>query len=637
MQLRVVQLVAGHDNLSDTVTVNVLNAPTAQSGSSSGVSTGYGTIRGTAVAGATVNASGQGDAGTYDCLAVVDGSGAWACNLGSGIPSGSLRVRATQTTSWSGGESSAASTFTLRIDSDTPKPPVVTSPAAGTSVRASGTVFAGTGEPDALVTVFAGSFAACTATVQNGAWSCTGGELAAGRTPVSAIQQDVAGNVSNESAPFDAVFVAGTPAPSPSPSAPATPGAGAGSQTPGASPGSGGTGGTGGSGGNAGAGGGGAATGDGTNPGGTGSGSGSDGSGTGGTGSLPGTPDGSAGGGSPSHAETHAADGSWAGSTRFSGALTPVFGEASGLNWLLAVGVALAALLLVAAPARLMAGAVSVATHARAKRRGTRLTGRNRPRAEYDRAPELSVNPWLLASVAVVAAAAIGMLSGPVENQPAYLRLLAAICLAFALLNAVSLLVPRFLGLRMLGVRSVVTFAPRYLVLAVIASLVSRVFTIEPALLFGLVLAIGCVDGVSQRIRGQFAMLHLLSLLVLGGVAWTTISLLPDLNSPFGAFTTETLNTLVLGSFGAAAVLVLPFGRLSGRALFTWSRPAWLATALGSFTLLAAVVAPAVAPGSGLIAAPAPAVLPLLLVAVGFAAVSLSVWAWLRFVAPSLK
>ncbi|WP_147305357.1 hypothetical protein [Subtercola boreus] len=642
VQLRVVQLVAGHDNSSDTVTVNVLNAPTAQSGSSSGVSSGYGTVRGSAAGGATVRATAVGDAGSFDCLAVADGSGGWACNLGAGIPSGSLRVQATQSTTWSGGESPASAAFTLRIDSDTPAPPVVTSPARGTSVRASGAVFAGTGEPQALVTVFAGSFAACTATVQNGAWSCTAGDLAATRAPVSAIQQDAAGNVSNESTAFDVVFVAGTPTPSPSASAPATPGAvSGGAQTPGA----------GGAGGAAGPDGtGGAGSGDGSGAGGTdgtggtggttgqgdGGASGGSGAGSGGaSGGEPGSPGGA--GGSTPHSESHGADGSWAGSTRFSLSLTPVFGQASGLNWLFALGVAVAALLLVAAPARLMAGALSVSFRARIRRTGTLLTGRNRPRNEFDRAPELALNPWVLASVTVVAAAAIGMLSGPVENQPAYLRLLAAICIAFGVLNAASVLIPRLLGLRILGIRSTVTFAPRYLAFAVVATIVSRVFTIEPALLFGLVLAIGCADGASHRIRGQFAMLHLLTLLVLGGVAWTTISLLPALGTPFGAFATEMLNSLALGSFGAAAILVLPFGRLSGRALFAWSRAAWLATALGAFTLLAAVVAPAVTPGAGIAAEPAPALAALLLVGVGFAAVSLSVWAWLRFVAPSLK
>ncbi|RFA11526.1 hypothetical protein B7R21_12545 [Subtercola boreus] len=640
VQLRVVQLVSGHANSSDTVTVDVLNAPTAESGSSSGVSTGYGTVRGSAAGGATVRASAAGDAGSFDCLAVADGSGGWACNLGAGIPSGILRVQATQSTTWSGGESPASASFTLRIDSDTPAPPVVTSPARGTTVRASGAVFAGTGEPQALVTVFAGSFAACTATVQNGAWSCTAGDLAATRAPVSAIQQDAAGNVSNESTAFDVVFVAGTPTPGPSASAPAAPGAASGgTEAPGAG-GAAGAGGTGGAasgdGSGAGAGAGGA---DGTGGAGGATGQG-DGGASGGSGAGSGGAPGSPGpGGSTPHTEAHGADGSWAGSTRFSVSLAPVFGQASGLNWLLALGVAVAALLLVAAPARLMAGALSVSFRARIRRTGTLLTGRNRPRNEFDRAPELALNPWVLASVSIVAAAAIGMLSGPVENQPAYLRLLAAICIAFAVLNAVSVLVPRLLGLRMLGIRSTVTFAPRYLALAVVATIVSRVFTIEPALLFGLVLAAGCADGASRRIRGQFAMLHLLTLLVLGGVAWTTISLLPALGTPFGAFATEILNTLALGSFGAAAVLVLPFGRFSGRALFAWSRAAWLATALGAFTLLAAVVAPAVTPGAGIAAAsaPVPALAALLLVGVGFAAVSLSVWAWLRFVAPALK
>ncbi|RFA20043.1 hypothetical protein [Subtercola boreus] len=653
--LRVVQLVDGHDNASDTVTVDVLNAPTVASGSASGISTGYGTVRGTALAAATVTASASGAAGIFSCTVAADVSGAWACNLGDRIPSGTVQVRATQSTSWSRGPSAQSPAFALQIDSDAPAPPRVTSPTAGASAPASGTAFAGTGESGSLVTVFAGSFAACTAPVQNGVWGCEAGELATGTVAVSAIQQDPAGNVSAESAPVSVTFRAGSATPTPSATAPGgsttTPGTGGGgapgSGASGAGSGATGSGsagtgtGTTGSDGSSGSGstGGGSGLGDAPQTPGSGT-SGASGGGTGGSPSGDGGTTGAPGGtGEDTSAPLSplAADGTWAGATRFTTTLQPVFGTAAGSNWLIAAAIALGVLALIAAPARLMAGALSVAAHNRRGRRGTLLTGRNRPRDEFERAPQVSVNPRVLAAIALVASALIGMLSGPIESQPAYLRLLGAICIAFAVLNAVSVALPRVLGLRMLGLRSRIAFAPHYLAIAAVVMLASRAFAIEPALLFGLVLAIGPADGTSVRGRARFALLHLLSLVVLGGAAWAAATVLPAATTPASAFLTEVLNTIVLGSFGAAAVLVLPFGALAGRAVFAWSRTAWLAAALGCFTLLAAVLLPAApslavpAASSGLGATW------VLIVAVGFAAVSLSVWTWVRFIAPALR
>ena len=261
----------------------------------------------------------------------------------------------------------------------------------------------------------------------------------------------------------------------------------------------------------------------------------------------------------------------------------------------------------------------------------------SRSRTEFDTAPELKLNPWMLAGITVVVSAAIGMLSGPVFGQPAYLRLLVAISIAFAALNASAVLVPRLIARRRLSITSELVFAPRYLVIAAIVALLSRVFDLQPALLFGLVFALSVAETTSRTKRAQLAALQLATLAVCGSLAWLALTVIPVVGAaaasidPLSTLANETLTTLVLGAFGAAALLALPFGRMPGRALFEWSRLIWFGSALVAFTLLAAVLVPSFEHvGSGL------AVAQLVIVAVTFAAVSTSVWAWQRFVAPVL-
>jgi hypothetical protein len=72
---------------------------------------------------------------------------------------------------------------------------------------------------------------------------------------------------------------------------------------------------------------------------------------------------------------------------------------------------------------------------------------------------------------------------------------------------------------------------------------------------------------------------------------------------------------------------MLPLGRLPGRVILEWSPVAWV-VAMAVVTTLAWVI---VLGGSGA----AFPVLGALLVAGGFAALSLAVWAWVRYVEPA--
>ena len=95
----------------------------------------------------------------------------------------------------------------------------------------------------------------------------------------------------------------------------------------------------------------------------------------------------------------------------------------------------------------------------------------------------------------------------------------------------------------------------------------------------------------------------------------------------WGNLLVETLATLCLAGLGSAMVLMLPLGRLPGRVTLEWSPVAWV-VAMAIVTTLSWVI---VLGGSGA----AFPVLGALMLAGGFAALSLAVWAWVRYVEPA--
>ncbi|TAJ48823.1 MAG: hypothetical protein EPO52_06245 [Herbiconiux sp.] len=614
--VRVVELVPGGDDVSSSVTVRVLNAPVVTGGPRGSLTNAV--VQGTAFPGATVTASASG----YDCTATADASGAWSCPLARGIEDGPHVVSATQTTSWSSGVASPASApVAITVDVTVPAAPQVLSPASGAVLPLSGAVFSGAGEDGATVSVFAGAGVLCESPVANGAWSCATSAVPAGRYTVSVLQQDAAGNVSVQSSPLTIDFQAAAstppsaaPTPAPGTSAAATP---APSATGAPAP-----------------------SGSATDPG------------------TPVDPDPDA----PSapdqpgpSAPTPAVPGSeppgaWTESTQFTASLQPAIGGQAGSLWWLALAAAAAALLLVALPARLLSGAVESAVagvdpHSPAGarsapesaltriRRGlASLLGRNRSRhdREYDRAPDVTLTPAVKIAAAVLTSAAIVTLSGPVLGQPAYLRLYVAVVVAVVVVNLAATLLPGLLARRAFGIPSTARLQPSLLLVSAVLALASRVGDIQPALVFGIVGALTVAATTRQSDRGRLGTVQVLCLLVTGAAGWMLAGALGSAESPelWSTALREFSNVVALSSFGGAAVLLLPFGRSCGRRILDWSPATWVLLTVAAFAALAMLFVPA------LIAAAADGELLVLGIAVAaFAAVSLSVWVWMRFVA----
>ncbi len=158
------------------------------------INTATPTITGTGEPGATVRVF----AGTTEvCSAVVPPSGNWSC-LTSVIPNGTytLTARATDPAGNSGPTSPGR---TVTIDTIAPAAPVITNPAAGSTVAPSPSV-SGTSEPFATVVVTEGAVQLCsTPANSSGQWSCPT-TLTIGSHTVTARQTDRAGNVGPASA-----------------------------------------------------------------------------------------------------------------------------------------------------------------------------------------------------------------------------------------------------------------------------------------------------------------------------------------------------------------------------------------------------------------------------------------------------
>ena len=606
IKLRVV--VTDDSTLSDEITVAVLGAPTVLGGLTGSESDGW--VRGTGHPQATVTALlPNGDS----CSGTVDSSGTWACLFEGIVTNGSREVTANQMSSFSSPSSSNSSTpVTIVFDVTAPEAPVVTAPSAGAQVSVAGAQYTGTGQTGATVTVFAGAYSVCSVTVTGGTWSCSAGGVAAGSYPVSAVQQDDAGNVSPGSTPVSVSYVPDT-TPTPSESATVTPsGTPAPSGAPAPSP-----------------------EGSAAVPGATAEPSPS---------AEPSTAAPAPEAAEPEAAEPEAAEGAsalpgqWDDPTGFAAAIGPS-GSGSPFPWFQAGLLALGALLLIAVPLRMLAGAISRTRDGGPRRALPLLAGRNRVREEFEVAPTLRLNRWVSGGAALLAAATFVMLSGPIVDQPAYLRLLVAVIIGLALVNAVATFIPLWWSSRVLRLRGTVTFLPRYLLLIASAAIASRVFDVHPALLFGLLgsVAVSATSDAAGQAgaqptnaqRGQLAAVRVGALTVLAVLAWLLASLLPGASTFVTSLAAETGNTIVLAAVGSAVMILVPVGHTSGHRILAWSPPVWTGLTIVAYGILFSALAPLVeqlqSEGTGTA---------LWITAATFAAVCASAWTWQRFVEP---
>ncbi|WP_431277677.1 Ig-like domain-containing protein [Leifsonia poae] len=602
--VRAVSLDTG--SAAPTRTIAVLSPPVIAAPAGGLVSGGG--IRGTAYPGATVTVRASNGSG---CSFPADSSGAWGCVL-TPAASGQLTVTATQRgpSSFPPQSSAPSAAVPVTVDTTPPPAPTITTPGPTTVHSGDPLTFGGTGEAGSTVTVYAsndkGSSMVCSAIVQGASWSCVG-SMPPGTYLVAALQKDAAGNVSSAGNVVSVKFTAPRPLPNanPSPSSP--------SQSPTTTP----------------------SPAVPVPPGGTPSPSPT---GPGGGPQLPGMP-------------------GWMG-TPFTTASAPNVTAEAFPGWLRSLILAAAALILLALPARLLAVTIARNRGERGDRRRAGIFGRNRSSAEI-RAAEARFSPrvaaeaptaatrsdglsagadaasitspsrWSIAA-AFAAAAALVTLSSPVDDAGAYVRVIIAIALGLLVVNAAWIGIARWVAPHLAGHRARIVFSPWLLAIVGGAAIASRIFSLQPALLFGLLLGVTLTGGAGRITRGRIAAVQVAAIAALGVLAWLTVGLLPSPSGVGSAFAVEFANAVSLLGLGSAAVSLVPIGALAGRAVFQWSRLAWIGLTLIVYTLLFALLLPVaslVETGQGTVV--------LVLAAVGFAALSVAVWLWERYVEPA--
>jgi hypothetical protein len=583
---------------------SVLTAPTVGSGLLVGAKLG-----GTAFPGAVVTVT-SGSGATASATASADGS--WVAVLpAAGFPSGRHDVHAVQSSSAVPAVPVSASSrpSSVTVDRDAPAAPVVTSPTPGQRVAVLPLTVSGTGEAGALATVYVDSTPVCQATVSGGgAWSCSAGgsELADGDRLVQAALVDPAGNFGPPSAAVRVTMGAAANAPA-APSATATPRPGAtATPSPGAVPPS-------------------------TSP----TKPADDGGST--APAPPAGPGDEGGAGAAPGSGQGPQTGTWATATTFGADLPTLAQTLVGPVWPLGAAVALLFLVLVAGPSRLAAAAA----RGRFRPRAARLTGRNRRSEVPTSFNHGTVDPRVAAGLALAGGAVAIAVAAGVDGQLQYARLLAGIVLGLVVLNGLVVVLPGMLVARRLGLSLRVRMSPGLLLAAVVACAATRLFSLDPPLVLGVLLvgtlgavhhhgghAVGAGRSPGRRDRGVAAAVQLAATVVVPAAAWVLHGLV-DAPGAWPQLGREALATVCLAGLGSLVVQLLPLGSMPGRHVWAWSTGVYVALAVVGVSVAAAVFVGA--PSSSF---PLPVLLVTSLVA---ALLAVAAWLWVTYVEPARR
>ncbi|RZT62304.1 hypothetical protein EV140_0826 [Microcella alkaliphila] len=581
--------------------LRVLGPPTVSAGSGSPISAGRVVGQGQPGARLQVQTVGDNGAVVHACPDVLP-DGFWSCALSrSNAPSGEYSVSARQGPPAPSTEFSIFGTAVpFTIDREPPEPPRIFEPSNGTSVSGSDIRVRGTAEANANVQVFVNAEQRrIVDATDSGEWDCIIRITGTGNRHIQALQRDAAGNFSAPTQRIQVTVVgqeSETPTPSPSsPSAapgPTTPSAPGTPDEPDATDGNGEAGG---------------------DP------DSNDGSATpspppGPNGSAPPAPV------RPDGPAPNVTDTNWGTPTTFGASLPTAAQVWERGGWLIGLLVGIGYLVLVAWPMRL----VTQGSLPRLLPPGFRLTGRNRAVADDD-------NPvlpgWFVAAGVLGGATLVAALSGGIDLEVRYLRLMAAIGAALLVLNLVAVVIPARVAGRLTSSAVTERLLPSMLIAATITALLSRLWDLQPPILVGVLVATTIVGVVPRSARAGVAIAQTTGVAVVALAGWAIHDVLTPAVGFWANLAAEGAAALALGGFGSIVLLLLPVGPFPGRTLYTISRLGWAVV-----TIITAAVGAAVA-----VSGPSFPIVPLAGVAAAFGAVCLAVVAWTRWVEPSLR
>ncbi len=577
-------IVASADGQSDESAVSVLYPPSAETAqTSNGVISGYG------VEGARVTVAGL--PGGSRTVSAATSNGRWEVRFTEDqVAAGTYDLTLTQRVTGAGWPDGAATSAgagsrltvswpTAPPDPETPGPPAITSPASGARVTGSPVQVAGTGVDGATVSVFADNGSgSCTATVSGGRWSCAVPVAGEGTITFYASQALDPSRPSQPGTLSVALALAGgadedddeaeeQPEPSPTPTPEPEDGA---SPTP-----------------------------------------------------IPGidADDGDEGPGRQPFGPIERSLGTgWGIPTGFGFMLPDARSVLDPIRWITAIALAIAFVLFVALPLRLLFAALQRRFHLPR----LHLTGRNQnvPAETDDEGPPLK--PRTLAAVTLAGSAAVIAIAWGVDAEPSSLRLLVAIGIGLLLLNLLAVVLPAWIGRRRLGLSIEARTLPFLVLVGAVLAMISRGFDLDPPIITGVIGTFAFLAGESRSRRvavnlGQFGTIFLVSI-----AAWWAHALIgPGLGAE-RILLREVLATMVLAGVGSLVVLALPVRGLPGRMVYDWSRPVWIGTA-GTSVVLAGLM---LLGELGTTHFPA---LLLGILAACFGGLCVLVWAWFRF------
>lgn len=571
----------GLDRAETDSTISVLSPPTINANQ-----TRDGVLGGTGYPGTQVSLRGLGS----DRVATVSSTGNWEVTFDqASVPARTYSLTATQTgptPDWPAGSTSRPTSSTVSITwaeptPETPQPPAITSPASGARVTGSPVQVSGTGVDGATVSVFADNGSgSCTATVSGGRWSCAVPVAGDGTITFYASQALDPSRPSQPGTLSVALALGGGSGADeddeeadeePEPSATPTP-----EPDDGASP----------------------------TP-------------------IPGIDADDGDGGAdrqPIGPIERSLGTGWGIPSGFGFMLPDARSVLDPIRWLTAIALAIAFVLFVALPLRLLFAALQRRFHLPR----LHLTGRNQnvPVETDDDGPPLK--PRTLAAVTLAGSAAVIAIAWGVDAQPSSLRLLVGIGIGLVLLNLLAVALPAWIGRARLGLSIEARTLPFLVLVGAVLALISRGFGLDPPIITGVIGTFAFVAGESRSRRvavnlGQFGTIFLVSI-----AAWWAHALIgPGLGAE-RILLREVLATMVLAGVGSLVVLALPVRGLPGRLVYDWSRPVWIGTA-GTSVVLAALM---LLGDLGTTHFPA---LLLGILAACFGGLCVLVWAWFRF------
>jgi hypothetical protein len=235
-----------------------------------------------------------------------------------------------------------------------------------------------------------------------------------------------------------------------------------------------------------------------------------------------------------------------------------------------------------------------------------------------------------VAVVALISAFLNPALAPNAAGVAIFLGFLAAIAVVLVTFELPGILAHR----RRTGETGRLRVLPWAIVLAALFVLVSRLWTLQPGYLYGVILGVVFLQAVAPQQEGREAAAGAIFTLILAVVAWLLLTWARSADLPIGDLVVITVETalaaIVVAALEAVAFGLMPLRFMPGYVIYRWRRPVWaLIWGLSLFAFIHILIGPTTGYLSDL------SVEALLAAAGVFAlagAASVLFWAYFRFV-----